>query len=395
MMSKAPKTAETSRTPGALGAPRMPGASETSGMSSSEAPGAPGTLTVPLRANTSAFDLYHPAVTCGYFSCILVFTMLAFHPVLTGLSLAAALAEGLALRGWRAVARNLAWLVPLVAVVALANPLFSAAGSTEVLRVGERAVYAESLAYGACMGALLAAVVLWFANASCVLTSGKVLSLTGNALPTVSLMVSMALRLVPQFVRRAAEIRSVQDACTVANGRAPANGCAPAGRAECEGGGHRVLRRPCGCGSAGEAGSAGGGDSAFENAPGDLVSASGGARSSLRERTRANLRLVSVLMGWSMEDSLETADAMRARGWGVRGSRTTYALYRFRARDGVVLGLLVVLAAASVLLAWVAVSQFSFYPRMSTLLAWWGYVPCAVFLFLPAFLEVKEWLTWR
>ncbi len=285
-----------------------------------------------IRANASAFDCYHPAVACGYFVCVLAFTMLAFHPVLTALSLAAALAEGVALRGWRAVARNLAWLVPLMAVIALANPLFSAAGSTEVLRVGERAVYAESLAYGACMGAMLAAVVLWFANASCVLTSGKVLSLAGNALPTVSLMVSMALRLVPQFVRRAAEIRAVQNAC------APAGGCA---------------------------------------------------------RTRANLRLVSVLMGWSMEDSLETADAMRARGWGVRGLRTTYALYRFRARDGAILGLLTVLAVASALLAWVAVSQFSFYPRMSTLLMWWGYAPCAVFLFLPVFLEAKERLTWR
>ena len=102
-----------------------------------------------------------------------------------------------------------------------------------------------------------------------------------------------------------------------------------------------------------------------------------------------------MLMGWSMEDSLETADAMRARGWGARGLRTTYALYRFRAHDGAVLGLLTVLAVASALLAWVAVSQFSFYPRMSTLLMWWGYAPCAVFLFLPVFLEAKEWLPWR
>lgn len=296
---------------------------------------------MPKTSSASAFDLYHPAVACGYFFCILTFTMLAFHPVLTGLSLAAALAEGVALRGWRAVARSLAWLAPLMIIVALANPLFSAAGSTEILRLGERAVYAESLAYGACMGAMLAAVVLWFANASCVLTSGKVLLLMGNALPTVSLMVSMALRLVPQFVRRAAEIRAVQSAC------------APA------------------------------------------AVASGGRFARLRERMWANLRLVSVLMGWSMEDSLETADAMRARGWGVRGRRTTYALYRFRGRDGVALGLLAVLAAASALLAWTAVSQFAFYPRMSTLLIWWGYVPCAAFLFLPVFLEAKERLTWK
>ena len=38
-------------------------------------------------------------------------------------------------------------------------------------------------------------------------------------------------------------------------------------------------------------------------------------------------------MGWSMEDSLETASAMKARGWGAAVRRTTYARHRFRRLD--------------------------------------------------------------
>ncbi len=305
-------------------------------------------------ANTSAFDRYHPAVPCAYFTCVLAFTMLAFHPVLTALSLAAALAESAVLRGWRAAGRSLLWLFPVVAVIALANPLFTSAGSTEVFRLGMHAVYAESFAYGACMGAMLAAVVLWFSAASRVLTSGKIMALMANVLPTVTLMVSMAMRLVPQFVRRGAEIRAVQAACMPAR----AGGRGRAGEGEGEG---AFVRKTVG----------------------------------LRERAAANLRLVSVLMGWSMEDSLETADVMRARGWGAKERRTTYARYRFRARDGAALALLAALTCASAFLAWTACSQFAFYPRTSTLVVWWGYLPCVAFLCVPLLLEAEGWLAWR
>lgn len=282
----------------------------------------------------TALDLYHPIVQFCYFAAVLVLAMAAFHPVCIALALVSGLAYSVYLRGWRATGASLLWQLPLMLIIAVCNPLFSASGSTELFRIGLRAVYLESLVYGVCMGALLVSVILWFSNASHILTTDKVMALFGNVAPVIALMLSMAARLVPRFVRRGTEIDAVQNACS---------GVRPRGA---------------------------------------------------KERTASRIRLSSVLMGWSMEDSLETADAMRARGWGAVRTRTVYSRYRFRASDGVALGVLVLLVVAGGFLVWTACSQFAFYPKLSTLVVWWGYAPYAVLLCLPLVLQLVEEVRW-
>lgn len=287
----------------------------------------------------TAFDRYHPVVAFCYFAVLLVVEMAAMQPVYLAISFSAALACSVLLRGARATGRTLAWQLPLVAVIALANPLFSASGSTEIFRLGVRAFYLESFAFGACMGLMLATVLLTLESASRVFTSDRVMALFGNAAPTVGLMLSMTARLVPQFVRRGNGIADVERACTAAR---PAE--EPAGKLA-------VMR--------------------------------------------GYLRRTSVLMGWGMEDSLETAGAMKARGWGAAARRTTYARYRFRRFDAAALvfgGALALLAAAA---AWAACAQFRFYPTIGGLAPWWNYLPYALFACLPLAITAKEHLRWR
>jgi energy-coupling factor transport system permease protein len=279
--------------------------------------------------------LIHPAIHLVFFAAALALTMAAMQPVLLAISFLAALSLSFYLRGWRTTGKTLLWQLPLVALCALINPLFSMVGSTELFRIGQHAVYLESVAFGACMGLMLAAVMLWFFNASHVLTTDKVLAVLGNILPVVGLMISMAMRLVPQFVRRGKLIGSAANAVAAAR---------PRGK---------------------------------------------------REQVGARLRIVSVLMGWSMEDSLETADAMKARGWGAAKKRSSYRRYRFGSFDvgaGVTLTILVLLSG---LLAWVACSQYRFYPTMSTLTLWWGYIPYALLMVAPLLLAATCELRWR
>ena len=290
----------------------------------------------------TAFDLYHPGVACGYFAVLFVLSMAAMQPVYLGITFAAAFAYSAVLRGVRATGRSLVWQLPLVLIIALANPLFSASGSTELFRIGLRAIYLESFVFGACMGLMLTSILLIFSNASRVLTSDKVMALFGNVAPVIGLMLSMAARLVPQFVRRGKDIGGVQRACTAA----------------CQ-------------------------------------EKSSGAKRSDRGAIRSNLRLTSVLMGWSMEDSLETADAMKARGWGVGARRTTYQRYRFRKSDALVLVLVGILALASAIAAWSACSQFTFYPTIAGFAPWWSYLPYVLFALFPLLLEVKERFRWK
>lgn len=275
-----------------------------------------------------AFSTYHPAVPVAFVVLTLAFTMFSMQPVLIALSFAGGFAYGCAVRGPRRTLVALRWQLPLIAIVAVLNPLFSASGLTELFRLGERAVYLESLVYGACMGGLFMATVLWFEAAASMLSYDKVMALFGNAAPILALMISMCMRLIPQFVRRGRSIFAVQDAVDVP------------GRSS-----------------------------------GDVA----------RERLRAS----SVLMGWSMEDSLERADAMRARGWGI-GRRTTYTRYRFGRADAAALAAVVAAGALVAAIAVQATGRFTFYPRLSAPVAWWGYIVYAAWMLVPCVLWVCD-----
>ena len=314
----------------------------------------------------AAFDLFHPAVAFVYFAVMLALAMTAAQPVCALIAYGGAISYDAALRGPRAASRAAARHVPAVLVIAAANLLFSATGATELFRLGTRAFYAESLAYGACMGLVLASVLALFSNASRVLDSDKVMALFGRVAPTVGLMLSMVMRLVPQFARRGLLIADVERACTAARLSAPSE--KGLGRSSGEG-----FEHAC----------AGGGG----RLAGFLVRG--------QRKARSRLRQVSVLMEWGMEDSLETADAMRARGWGASPKRTTYARHRFRSFDAAALACVCALALAAALSAWALCARFRFYPVIDGLAPWWAYLPYVLFAFLPLAITAKERLTWR
>lgn len=280
------------------------------------------------------FDIFHPSIQALYFGSIIVLTMLAMHPVYVVISFVAALAYNMYLKGWRSTLKMLGWQLPLIAIIAILNPIFSAIGSTELFRIGTRAFYLESLLYGLTMGVLLAAMMMWFSNAAQVLSTDKIMGLFGNALPVISLMMSMISRLIPRFVAQGNEIRTVAQASSIS-------------RAETK-----------------------------------------------KEVLSENIRLSSVLMGWSMEDSLETASAMRARGYGAKVKRTVYRRSRFRVRDGVMMGVLAAFLIGNIVLILMVLSEFSFYPKMTPLEFWWGYLLFAGFVFLPMIGQFVDDLRW-
>lgn len=323
--------------------------------------------------------------------------MFSMHPLLIALSFAGGLAYGACVRGWRAVALSLRWQLPVVLVIGLVNPLFVSMGSTELFDLFGRPVYAESLLYGCAMAGLFVASAQWFGIGSAMLSYDKVLGLLGNVVPTVALMVSMTMRLVPRFVRQGRTIAAVQDVTLSCMGF----GCVPS-----EGG----------TSASGEAGASTSGEAAASMPGEPRASMPGEPRASMLEETVASattpgrrreparflrarhlsdrvtsrLRQSSVLMGWALEDSLETADAMRARGWGARRQRTTYLPYRFTLRDAAVLLVLTVAAGVCIWASWTATNAYEFYPRLAPIRAWWGYVPYAVWMFVPAALHLYE-----
>ena len=282
-----------------------------------------------------AFDMVHPSIQLAYFALLLIFCMTVMQPIYVGITFIGALVFSVYARGVWGSLRILAMQIPLIVLIAIINPLFSGMGSTELFRIGARAVYAESLAFGICMGFMFASVMLWFSNATRVLSSDKVMAVFGNFAPTVGLMISMAMSLVPRFVDRGNQIAETARACAFVQPQTN------------------------------------------------------------KARIEGYARLASVLMGWSMESSLETADAMRARGWGASTKRTNYRRYHFRLFDAGIAIAGGVLVALNALLAWVALSQYLFYPMMSDVVMWWGYVPYALFVLLPVLVCLIDDMKWR
>ncbi len=276
-----------------------------------------------LPRTLRVFERYHPAVALCYFAAVLVLAMAAMQPVYVALSLSGALACSCALCGPRASFRMLRWQLPLLVLIAVFNPLFVSAGSTELFRIGTQAIYLESFVYGLCMGGMLVSVLLWMANAARLIAPDHMVMLLGNRLPALALVLSMVMRLVPQLMERGREISLVQDVC--------------------------VLSTTTG----------------------------------LSARVKRVARNVTVLMGWAMEDSLEKASSMKARGWTAEGRRTMYRPVRFARGDVLAIALIAALFVGNAVLAYMACSQYVFYPAMTSLTVWLGYVPYLGLVLLP------------
>ena len=282
----------------------------------------------------TAFDSLHPGIAVAYFGAVLALAMAAPHPTLLAISFACAIVCGVWLRGAAAVAKSFAWQAPLLIVIVAINPLFSSTGTTELFRIGTQAVYAEGYANAATMALLLLCVMQWFSNASAVLSTDKLMGALGGILPTISLMVSMIMRLIPRFVRRGRAISTALSACTASR--------TPQKEANNE---H-------------EAGAASG------SADKPVNSSPANPRRLTRARLSSQLRITTTLMGWSMEDSLETADSMRCRGWDSTRRRTTFRRIRLRAFDAVAFGTLAVLIAAASYAAYLLMKGFGFFPAL-------------------------------
>lgn len=313
-----------------------------------------------MQTNGTIFDRYHPAVALIYCGVLLAFSMAAMHPIYLLATFVGLVTYNAVLCGAKSALSGMLWQAPLVLILAIANPLFVSAGSTELFRIGLHAVYLEALCYGFCQGLMLVNVLLAFSIAAHVVSSDKVLCVLGNATPTLALMISMTMRLVPQFVRRGKAIADTQKACTAA----------------------ASARSACTVSASSRIAGA---------RPGTNYARSAKPR---RAALANSLRLSTVLMSWGMEDSLETADAMRARGWGAATRRTTYQRYRFRKTDAFACAFIAVLTVAAAASAVAACGEFKFYPRIDGLAPWFSYIPYVLLVALPTILEVKERRTW-
>lgn len=227
----------------------------------------------------------------------------------------------------------------LFLAAAAANPILSQNGVTVLLFIGDRAVTAESILYGIAAASMIVATLYRFHVLSRALTADRLLYLTGRLSPRLSLVLSMAMRFVPLFARRAAAIRETQTALGL----------------------YREDK--------------------------------------LFSRITGGVRVFSILLTWSLENGIVTADSMAARGYGAAPRRTSFSRIRFTRRDGVRLLLVLLLTVGTLFPLLAGTLTFDYYPAVSAAglspLGTLGLVSYGILSFLPLLIDGKELLSWK
>ena len=225
-----------------------------------------------------AFSRCHPAVNALFFALAIGFSMCLAHPAWLAASLAGALWYHTQLRPRQAGRFFLRVTLPVMLLGALVNPVFSHAGVTVLAYLPSgNPLTLESVLCGLDAGLMLGAVLTWFACCTEVMTSDQYVYLFGRVAPALSLVLSMTLRFVPRFHAQLQRVRAAQ------------RGLAP--QAEPDGMLQRLRRGAC---------------------------------------------VLSAVVTWALENAVDTADSMRARGYGLPG-RTAFSLWRLDARDRAIL----------------------------------------------------------
>ena len=192
-------------------------------------------------------------------------------------------------------------LPPLL--LALLAPLFNRNGSTPILYLASRPLTLEALTYGVFSALTLLSVLMLFRTFSVLMTADRLQCLLSHLSPPAALLLSLSLRL--------SELLRTQ------------------------------YRRIC------------------------LAQRSLGRmdEQSLPRTLRSHVRCFSMLVTWAMEKGVIMADSMDARGYGLRRP-SVYHPYRFTARDGGMLAMIVLLSLPPILAALCHEIGLTFYPTI-------------------------------
>ena len=207
------------------------------------------------------FSNMHPFINFIFFALTIGFTMFIMNPVCLAVSFSCALVTALYLNGKKAVRLSLVFLLPMILLIVLINPVFNHEGMTILTYFPwDNPLTLESIVYGIASAFLLSSTVLWFSSFNAVITSDKVVFLFGRIMPSLSLVISMALRFIPRFSAQMKLVRNAQ---------------------------HTIGR--------------------------DID------EGTLFQRIRNAVKILSIMITWSLENAIETADSMKSRGHGLKG----------------------------------------------------------------------------
>ena len=283
------------------------------------------------------FEKCHPAVNFIYFATVIAGMIVFQHPIFLLISFVCAFAYSIKRNGWKALVFNVI-LIPCVVAFAFYYSSYNHFGVTVLHQnmIGNNMTL-ESLVYGFVLGLVIAGVLIWFSCVYSVFTTDKVVYLFGKVSPRLSLFLSIILRMVPRIKKEAKKINTAQ----------------------------RGIGR---CANQGN----------------------------VFQRLRNSIRILSMLITWTIDSLTLVSESMRSRGSSLRG-RKAFSIYRFDNRDRAYVITLFTCLTLIIMGVLLKQTDILYDPRIRmnpiTSMSWFFYAGYGIFCLMPLMLEV--WTEYR
>lgn len=285
------------------------------------------------------FRSYHPFVCFLYYVCVLTMIILYQHPFFLLFASIILIIFNFILDRGKALKQWIGMIVFLSLLLFIFTPLFNHRGSHILFYLNDQPVTLESVILGLIHSLTLICIITLFITFNQVITADKFLFLFAKWFPQWALLTMLSMRFVPLFRRRLQEIMIVQKARGTNLGKG-----------------------------------------------------------TIRERIKNRLLILQILFIFSLENGIQTADSMNARGYGL-GKRSRYNPYQMRKVDWISVFILLIISSVALVGWWLEDGVLSIIPILEPILLEgreWSFL--IVFLLLIGFplgTEIREEILWQ
>ncbi|MCR5150410.1 MAG: energy-coupling factor transporter transmembrane protein EcfT [Clostridiales bacterium] len=283
------------------------------------------------------FELFNPITVFLFFVFTIVSGIFTMNPVISIISFLSSLLYWMLLPCKKNKSIHIFSFLMVIACTVL-NPVLGHNGMTALVVINNHVVSAESLWYGAFLGIMLSSATYWFASYSALMTSDKIIYVVNAFSKKAALVLTMAMRFIPMYVKKARQINLSQKALGLYKDET-------------------------------------------------IVS-----------RVRGTLRVMSALLTYMIEKTIITSDSMEARGY-FSGKRRTFSVYSFGKKDIVYIVTVVLLSLCTFYVSFKGALVYNFYPSMDSvshsLLSLFGYFSFGLLCLSPSVTQGSYRLKWR
>ena len=299
------------------------------------------------RARTS-FSRLHPLAVVILFGCEVVLAALSFQPLCALLVFVGAELSTIQLFNGKHAGKQLVFCVPIIVLMTIINPFFSASGSTVLFSFGTTQLYLESLVYGATSGLVLVSTLCWLECLFAVVSPLELLQRSSVCFPGLNLVVSLSAQLMPQLLTDLTTVQQIQVANTAAK--------------TCDSFSKTSWK------------------SHFLNAKNSIVQSAA---------------LINAVCMSALEKSISTFQSIVSRGWGMANHRSTWNTEVLDAYDTLALLIFVITSVIAAVSLYMLIQAWQFYPSMPEFQLSLWYVGLALFAVLPAIFVCVDTVLWE